>query len=153
MKPTIEVCSFERLRRHKDWDALVREYIAETALDSMGAPSVQDEQYREADRAGELRCLVVLDGDRLAGLLVLTVSKHRHYTRPLMAVDSIYLRRPWRKGRIGLDLIGAARALAAREGAQGLVLTAIPGSPLDRLAPKIGMVLTHHAYWFPTFEG
>ena len=139
MKPTIEVCSFERLRRHKDWDALVREYIAETAVDSMGSPSVQDEQY--------------LDGDRLAGLLFLTVSKHRHYARPLMAVDAIYLRRPWRKGRIGLDLIGAARALAAREGAQGLVLTAIPGSPLDRLAPKIGMVLTHHAYWFPTFEG
>ena len=53
----------------------------------------------------------------------------------------------WRRGRTGLDLLGCAKAVAAKEGAPGFTFMAPPGSAFDKLCDRLGMTHTHNCYW------
>lgn len=127
----------------------VAEYVEECGDENIGQPAVQIERYKELDEQGCLRCIGVFDGEVLAGLSILLVTKSQHYSFPLVGIDSIYLRKPWRHGRTGLDLLGAMKAVAKREGAPGLPVMAPVGSKLERLCRSMGLSQTHSAFWCP----
>lgn len=147
MPISIELVPFDTICEHKDFFNLVDEYIDETANDAIPSPGPQVKAYKALDERGVLRCIAVFDADSLAGLALATVTPSQHYPYPILALDSLFLRKPWRKGRLGLDLLGSVRALAKREGAPGFVIMAPPGSKLERLCERFGYVNTHKAYW------
>lgn len=147
MTVSIEVAPLSCLTTHPEFQYWVNEYIEECRNDSVGSPLFSAERYEAAEKAGTLRVIIVTDGHHLAGAAVLGVTTAAHYEFPLVAADSLYLRKPWRKGRTGLDLLGAAKAAAVREGAPGLVFMAPPDSMLDRLCARLGMVNTHKVWW------
>ena len=128
----------------KDW---CQEYADELANPFLPAPGAQIENWKDWDKEGRLRCIAVFDTGVLAGLIILLVSRSGHYPYPVIGLDSFYLRKPWRKGRLGLDLWGAAKAVAKREGAPGFCVMAPPGSKLEKLCELKGMPFTHKAFW------
>lgn len=140
---------FSEAAANTSFDAYVSEYIEECGNENIGQPVVQTARYLELDAQGVLRCIGVFDGEVLAGLSILVVSHSQHYPFPLIGVDSIYLRKPWRRGRTGLDLLGAMKAVAKREGAPGLPVMAPVGSQLERLCSLLGLTKTHSAFWCP----
>ncbi len=147
MTITIELKSLNVLVKHPEFRAWVDEYIEECRNDNVAVPGFFEEKYRAAEAAGTLRTIVATDGERLAGAAWLQVTKAAHYNFPLVAVDGFYLRKAWRKGRIGLDFLKAAKEAAKAEGAPGLVFMAPPDSTLDKLCVRLGMTNTHKAYW------
>ncbi len=148
MTITIELWPLDRLVSHPEFQAWVDEYGEECRAEGVGAPGFYPEKYAEVAKSGQLRILAALDGDRLAGAAALRVVEAAHYDAPLVSTDAIYLRRDWRKGGAGLRLLHAMRDLAKQEGAHGLVFMAPPGSSLDKLCERLGMVNTHKTYWW-----
>lgn len=145
----IRLTTFRELQKHKDFLALCDEYIEECSDAAIGAPCVQKARYQELELQGVLRCIGVFDGDSLAGLSVLTVNQSQHYSFPLIGIDSIYLRKPWRRGRTGLDLLGSIKAVAKKEGAIGVPIMAPKRSKLEKLCERLGLAQTHSAFWCP----
>lgn len=129
------------------FEAWCQEYAEELSNPLLPNPGPQIENWKDWDKEGRLRCVVVLDGDVLAGLIILLVSRSGHYPYPVIGLDSFYLRKPWRRGRTGLDLWGAAKAVVKREGAPGFCVMAPPGSKLEKLCELKGMPFTHKAFW------
>lgn len=139
--------SFNELYDVDGWTDWVTEYINETANPAIGAAEAQVSRYAALDKDGQLRCVAVLDDGRLVGAAVLLVTQSQHYPFPLVGVDAFYLRKAWRRGRTGLDLLGCAKAVAAKEGAPGFTFMAPPGSAFDKLCDRLGMTHTHNCYW------
>lgn len=146
-RPQILLTKYETIRTMKGFGDFVREYIEETASAETGTAELQDDRYVELSQKGELRCIAVVDDGVLAGAAVLLVTKSQHYPFPIIATESLYLRKPWRKGRLGLDLLGAMKALAVREGSPGLTFMAPPGGKLDRICRVLKMPLIRNLYW------
>lgn len=140
---------FSEALSNDEFDAYVDEYAAECGNETIGKPTAMIDRYQALDKEGVLRCIGVFDGEILAGLSVLVVSESQHYSFPLIGIDSFYLRKPWRRGRNGLDLLGAMKAVAVREGAPGLPIMAPVGSQLERLCILLGFTQTHAAFWCP----
>ena len=139
--------SFGELYDLDGWTDWVTEYINETANPVIGAAEAQVSRYAALDKDGQLRCVAVLDDGRLVGAAALLVTQSQHYPFPLVGVDAFYLRKAWRRGRTGLDLLGCAKAVAAKEGAPGFTFMAPPGSAFDKLCDRLGMTHTHNCYW------
>lgn len=152
MTISINLCSAPTVLSAKGFDDWMREYIEETANPVIGKAEAQVERYLGLDREGKLRCIAVFDDMELAGMAVLYVTESGHYPFPMIGIDAIYLRKAWRKGRLGLDLWGAVKALVKREGAPGFPVMAPPGSNLDRLCKAFKLVPTHNTYWCPCDE-
>lgn len=143
-----QLTSFEKLVSVPGYDDLVREYIEETASAAVPYPGEQRDRYRSLDADDRLRCVAVIaKGGELAGLAILLVTQSQHYPYPVIGIDSLYLRKPWRRGRVGLDLLGSVKAVAVKEGAPGFLIMAPPGSPLDRICTARRYPKTHNCYW------
>lgn len=143
LKP--EVCSFEKIRTH--WHDLQVEYIEDTANPVIGKAEAQTERYIETDKAGQLKCIGLFDGEELAGLCLMLVAPSNHYPFPIVSVEGLYLRRRWRKGANGLRMLNLAKRVARELGAPGLVFMAPPGSTLETICERLGAINTHKAYW------
>lgn len=143
VKPFSEVAALDSF---KDW---CDEYRDETRSPVIPDAGPQLDHFKACEAENRLRCVVMMDDGVLAGAIFLLVNPSNHYPFPIVAMDSFYLRKPWRKGRAGLDLYEAAKAVARREGAPGLVLMAPPDSTLDRLCKLWKLTNTHKAYWQP----
>lgn len=144
---TYEVVPFEEFYTSKGFAEWQSEYIEETANTNIGVASGQIARYLELEAKGQLLCMAALDGEELVGGVILLVTQSRHYAFPMIGVDSFYLRKPWRKGDIGLRLMRFVKETAVKEGAPGFMFMAPPDGPLDRLCRLRGMAHTHNAYW------
>lgn len=140
---------FSEVAQNPSFNDYVTEYAEECGNDLIAKPSIDIDRYLDMDRSGQLRCIGVFDGSVLAGLSVLVVTQSQHYDFPLVGVDSFYLRKAWRKGRHGLDLLGAMKAVAVKEGAPGLPIMAPVESKLERLCRLLDLPQTHCAFWCP----
>lgn len=146
-KPQILLVSYATLITMKGWDEFVSEYIEETADPELPSPGAQDERYLELDANGDIRVIAVVDDEELVGVAILLIAKSQHYPFPIVSTDSIYLRKPWRHGRTGIDLIGAMKALAKRIGSPGLTFMAPPDGKLDRLCKALGAKHIRNCWW------
>ena len=144
---TFQTMTFSELYATKGFQEWVDEYIEETAHPDIGAAQAQIDRYEELEAKGQLRCIAITDDGLLVGGAVLLVTQSQHYPFPLVAVESFYLRKDWRRGSTGLHLLGGVKAVAAHEGAPGFTFMAPPGGPLDRLCHLRGMRHTHNTYW------
>lgn len=152
MNISLLLVKYTQLVTAPGWDELVEEYVREASDPAMGAPRVNDEAYIEASERGEVECIGVFAGERIVGVAIVRFADHPHYEHPIAAADALYLMKAYRRGAVGLNLLGAMRALAARRGATGLVFTAPPDTAFDRLCGRLGMKHTHNAYWFAVNE-
>lgn len=143
----IKHTTFEELFHMEGFKELVEEYSAETANKAIGSPMVQFDRYRQLEYTGSLYCVVALDKAKVVGVAGLLVAQSQHYAFPIVAVESFYLRKAWRKGRAGLRLLKEIKETTWKLGAPGCSFMAPPDSSLDHLCSLLGMTHTHNAYW------
>lgn len=143
----VRSCSFREAEASSGFCELVAEYARETSSTEIAEPKVQFERYHQLDEAGVLRFLGVFDREKLVGCAILTINETQHYDFPLVAVESIYLRKDYRRGRAGLKLMRLIKDTVVLVGAPGCTFMAPPSSALDSLCSLLGMVHTHNCYW------
>lgn len=111
-----------------EFELLAEQYTEEAGVKLWGVSSVREQYYKG------LRALAVFEGDVLVGFACVRTSEHPHYAGKVMAaLDAVFVQKNNRRGRIGIELINEAKALAKRLGADTLVMSAPYGSRLSRL--------------------
>ena len=70
--------------------------------------------YRRIADAGQLVCIVGMDGDEVMGYIVFIVQPHLHYKSCLTAYEDIYYLKPeYRKGSTGIRMFKYAEKVLA----------------------------------------
>ncbi len=141
--------TFAELRQMKGFDDLVREYGDELASGEFGETAPDLDSYQALEDAGDLLVLAVVERGHLVGGAFLMVTESNHYANPIVTVESLYLRRKWRKGRAGLKLLNAIKKTSYEIGADGAGFSVIPGTRFERLCLLLGFKLLRNVYWCP----
>lgn len=133
----IRVSSFsEILAQWPEFSDLYAKHWAEIDAKQHKQPPEPDvERYKAFDRNGILLCLSVTDDSGLLiGYSISLIMHHAHYANLLVCSnDMIFIDTQHRKGRLGLQLINETEKHATARGAQKMIWTGTPDSPLISL--------------------
>jgi GNAT superfamily N-acetyltransferase len=81
------------------------------------------ETFGRLDAAGMLRCITVREDNALIGYAIFIVQPHLHYKTCLTAFEDIYyLKKEYRKGRVGIRLFQFAEDVLKNEGVNRVIM-------------------------------
>jgi len=81
------------------------------------------ESYKRMAEAGMIRCITCRNNKDLIGYIVFFVTPHLHYKSCKTAVEDIYyVKKEYRKGRVGIRLFQYAETALKRIGVQRIVM-------------------------------
>lgn len=101
------------------------------------APDV--EQYRALEQAGRLFAVIAYEDERIVAYSVNFLLVNLHYSTLLMGQnDLLFVDKAHRGGRLGMRMIQATEALAAKRGARMVIMHAKDGTPLADILPRVG---------------
>jgi GNAT superfamily N-acetyltransferase len=81
------------------------------------------EAFGRMDAAKMLRCITVREDNQLIGYMIFIVQPHLHYKTCLTAFEDIYyLKKEYRKGRVGLRLFQFAEDVLKKEGVNRVIM-------------------------------
>lgn len=79
--------------------------------------------YRRLAQAGMLRCITCRADGELIGYIIFIIGPHLHYKSCITATEDIYfIRKDYRKGRIGIKLFQYAEQVLKERGIQRIVM-------------------------------
>ena len=79
--------------------------------------------YRRLAKAGMLRCITCRMGGDLIGYIVFTIQPHLHYRSCKTAFEDIYyVKKEFRKGRIGIKLFQYAERVLKEHGVNRIIM-------------------------------
>jgi GNAT superfamily N-acetyltransferase len=79
--------------------------------------------YRRLAQAGMLRCITCRMGGDLIGYIVFTIQPHLHYRSCKTAFEDIYyVKKEFRKGRIGIKLFQYAEKVLKEHGVNRIIM-------------------------------
>jgi GNAT superfamily N-acetyltransferase len=137
VKPLITSVPFHRVLDRMD---MLADHYEELATDKSRmelAPWV--EAYAKLDAEGALFTVGAIDQGELIGYSANFVSPAMHYRHLSMCQnDVLFVAKPYRSGRLGLQLIAATEAEAKRRGAGMMLWHAKEGTALDKLLRRKG---------------
>lgn len=141
--------TFAEFRQMKGFDDVVREYSEELAVREFGKVAPAFESYGALEDAGKLLVLAAVERGFLVGGAFLLITEAYHYANPIVTVDSLYLRKKWRRGRTGLKLLNAVKKTAYEIGADGVGFSVPPGTRFEKLCRLLGFKHLSSIYWCP----
>lgn len=111
-------------------------------------PLVPDyEAYGRLYMAGMLRCITVREDGNLIGYAIFTVNPHLHYKTCKTAFEDIYfLKKEYRKGRLGIRLFQFAEDVLKQEGVNRVVMHTKIHLDNSRLFEYLGYKWTDKIY-------
>jgi len=81
------------------------------------------EAYRALANAKMLRCITCRADGELIGYIVFTISRHMHYRSCITAFEDLYfVRKDYRKGRVGIKLFQYAEKVLRQFGINRIVM-------------------------------
>ena len=81
------------------------------------------EAYRALAKARMLRCITCRFDGELIGYIVFTISRHMHYRSCITAFEDLYfVRKDYRKGRVGIKLFQYAEKVLKQFGVNRIVM-------------------------------
>jgi GNAT superfamily N-acetyltransferase len=97
------------------------------------------DRYLQYDKDGNLFCVALWAGEKLAGYSINLIGPHLHY-RGLRCAnnDVIFVYPEYRAGRTGMRVINATTERAAALGAKLMLWHAKEGTPFAKVLPRIG---------------
>jgi len=105
------------------------------------------EGYRRVAQAGMLRCITCRADGELIGYIIFFVSPHLHYKSCVTATEDIYfVRKEYRKGRIGIRLFQYAEDALKRRGVQRIVVNTKIHLDNSRLFEYLGYKITDKVF-------
>jgi len=79
--------------------------------------------YERLAEAGQIVCIVCMDGDELIGYIIFIVQPHLHYKTCLTAFEDIYYLKPeYRKGRTGIRMFKYAEEVLKSVGVNRIIM-------------------------------
>jgi GNAT superfamily N-acetyltransferase len=79
--------------------------------------------YKRLAQAGMLRCITCRADGELIGYIIFFISPHLHYKSCITATEDIYfVKKEYRKGRIGIRLFQYAEQVLKERGVQRIVM-------------------------------
>lgn len=146
---------FRELRIMPGFDETVKEYCETFHANPFGVPAPNLDAYEEEMPGVErLECLAVLTPTpaEVVGICFVMIAKSNHLENLSAFIDSMYLRKAFRKGLTGVRLVKEACNIAKEAGATGICLTAPPGSRYEGLCKALGMRDVRHIYFRGFYE-
>jgi hypothetical protein len=101
------------------------------------------ETYTKLNAAGMLRCITCRADDELIGYAIFVVQPHLHYSTCLTAFEDIYfIKKEFRKGRIGIRLFQYAESALKRVGVNRIIMHTKIHMDNSRLFEYLGYKMT-----------
>lgn len=103
--------------------------------------------YRRVAQAGMLRCVTVRYDDELIGYVIFFISPHLHYKSCVTATEDIYfVRKDFRKGRVGIKLFQYAEQVLRHCGVQRIVMNTKVHLDNSKLFEYLGYKMTDKVF-------
>jgi len=95
--------------------------------------------YRRLNEAGMLRCIICRHYDKVIGYILFIVNNHIHYKSCKTAIeDNYFLKKAYRKGRIGIKLFQYAEQVLKGCGVNRIIVSTKVDSDNSRLFEYLG---------------
>jgi len=105
------------------------------------------EAYQRIAKAGMLRCITVRNDKEMIGYIIFFISPHLHYKSCVTATEDIYfVRKEYRKGRIGIKLFQYAEQVLRHCGVQRIVVNTKVHLDNTRLFEYLGYKMTDKVF-------
>jgi GNAT superfamily N-acetyltransferase len=143
---SVRKVTFAELTSHGNFQALVREYEAESK--AAGLPPFDDKmaQYRAIEPSGFFHLYAAFIGEGLIGFIAFLLPVIPHYGVTIAVTESFFVGQKFRKGGAGLKLLRAAEDHARREGSPALMASAPTGGRLAEILPRLGYRETNRVF-------
>ena len=105
------------------------------------------EAYKKCANAGVLRCITCRADEELIGYIIFFVTPHLHYKSCMTATEDIYfLKKEYRKGRIGIRLFQYAEKVLKGHGVARMIVNTKVHLDNSRLFEYLGYKLTDKSF-------
>ena len=103
--------------------------------------------YKRLAQAGMLRCITCRADGELIGYIVFFITPHLHYKSCITAMEDIYfVRKDYRKGRVGIKLFQYAEQVLKERGVQRIVMHTKVHLDNSRLFEYLGYKMTDKVF-------
>jgi len=103
--------------------------------------------YKRMAEAGMLRCITCRADGELIGYIVFFITPHLHYKSCITAMEDIYfVRKDYRKGRVGIKLFQYAEKVLKERGVQRIVMHTKVHLDNSRLFEYLGYKMTDKVF-------
>ena len=128
--------SVKLLYADPQFKTMVEEY-ATYAIKRLPRPQYRQEDYEPMEQAGIMAVFAALHEGNLAGFAAVLETKIPHYGLKLSVVESLFVRKAFRKTGAGLRLIRRAEDHARSLGAAGIFINCPYGQELAKVLPRL----------------
>tara|TARA_R110000868_G_scaffold411755_1_gene708906 strand:- start:23687 stop:24139 length:453 start_codon:yes stop_codon:yes gene_type:complete len=129
----IRPCTVNEIEQSPNFDDVIAEYGAESAMPEIGTPKPRMDMYRDIEAAGMLHAVAAFDGLSLVGFMVPIVVTLPHYGVMAATVESFFVAKDRRKNGVGLKMLAFTERHVKERGAKVLLLSAPVASVLDQV--------------------
>lgn len=130
-----------------EFDALIEEYAAESAIEGMPPPMTKLMSYVPLEGQNFLHAFAALNGNALVGFISVLAPILPHFSIPVAVAESFFVAAAHRHTMAGLKLLVAAEGKAKEIGSPGLLVCAPEGGKLFHLLPKCGYVASNRIFF------
>lgn len=118
------------------WSELLREYSEECSIPIIGEIEPQRDVYQAMEDIGVLKCFAAFVGYELIGFATVLLPILPHYGRKVATVESIFLRKRYRGGMVGAELMLSIEAMAKENGCSAILYSAPVGGNLEAILSR-----------------
>lgn len=144
----IEPSSIAELHATPNFEAILAEYAAESAIAGLPPPSAKVETYRTLEAARMLHTFSALTtSGQLAGFITVLAPELPHYSAVVAVAESFFVAKRYRMTGAGVELLHAAEDKALALGSPGLLVSAPFAGKLFEVLPRLGYVETSRIFF------
>lgn len=149
---SIVLASFVELLDSLQWEALLKEYEAESSIAEIGPINPHRDTYAKLEQAGVMQCFIALRCGCVVGFSNLLVSLIPHYGQLAGTVESIFVPSACRRLGIGTALRQSMKAFAKEKGCVGVFHSAPTMGKLERVLERDRRCRRTNAVFFEAID-
>ena len=124
MNVTIKKCTVAELEDSDNFDALLREYESDLAIDGLPKPCAKIDMYRQLEALGKIHYFGAFINNLLVGIINVLMSENPHYGVCIAVTESYFVSKEHRKTGAGNLLRKEAELCAEKLGSPALFISA-----------------------------
>ena len=129
---TIKPISYAEILDSPESERLLKEYSAECSIPEIGPTSPQRKMYDSMESTGMMHSFGAFEGEKLVGFATILAFVLPHYGKKVATVESLFVAKAHRNGRVGLMLMDEIEASAKSIECSVMLYNARAESRLER---------------------
>lgn len=152
LKLTLRLCTADDIISNPNFEALGKEYAAESANKRLPMPTPDLGMYQGLIQHKDLHVIGAFDDANLIGIMTILYAMLPHFGIPVAMSESFFVVKEARKHGVGQKLWDAGELYAESLGSPGFYMSAPFGSRLARGAQRKGYFPTNLTLYKPFNE-